>query len=757
MINQPRGGGRSMFKFFLLSIFAFLLFAPKSHALIDYTVLDSKTSGLRQVFDSNWTYNDTTNALTFGTPLYEVDTSISHDFRLYVCPDKDVVSYTSDDCSVYDELNVSVSLFDGFTSIFLNNGEIDPDNRSYLVVLMEDKSSSSTPANFEFYAERVIDTTVSPAQFSHPPEVNVAPVGTSFSRTVSEGGLFGISFLNDNSIKGDTDSAKIVTDANLTDISFTGQAVTAPSHGTVEYLAHPQADGGGLRYRHDGSQTSTTDTFTFTVTDDEGAVSNVITASITITPTNSAPVGKSFSRTIDNAGFVNVYFSDKSLEGDSSSAKIVTDPDADDIAFTFILPTSSQPSNGTAEYIAPTTAHPSGGVKYTHDGSLTLSDTFSFRVEDDENARSNAIRANITINAPANTVIFADSPIDIREGEIFSFNPIASDTDNLVDRLEYSTEISPIAPFSLFDIKGGRVVVSPILDTSNEYIFPSVAGGIQPIIPYNLYKTYTSPRTTIEGGSFTITAFDSSNAVIGTKDYTLRVTIINRETDITSESEIILDQEAGTEVDFNIEFTNEDGDDIPSDQILIENKPSWLTVDKTRATPTATTGTIGFTGTLPATFSNVDMTVSVLDPSKSADNDYDVKVFTIKKSGTIDFDDDGKTDTIDANFLYTYILSKENDSLSTLLTSLVKGGEGSTTDINEAITRTEDQLGPLGTLDFDNNGESDTIDANFLYTFILSKENDSLSTLLTSLVKGGIGTTEDINAAKAKVDALFIE
>ncbi len=129
----------------------------------------------------------------------------------------------------------------------------------------------------------------------------------------------------------------------------------------------------------------------------------------------------------------------------------------------------------------------------------------------------------------------------------------------------------------------------------------------------------------------------------------------------------------------------------------------------------------------------------------------------IAPEGTLDFDDDGNSDTIDANFLYTYLLSKQNDSLFTLLTSLVKGGEGTTEDIKAATVRVENQLEPLGNLDFDNDEKTDTIDANFLYTYILSRENDSLSTLLTSLVKGGEGTTEDINLAKTKIDALLTE
>ncbi len=651
MINQPRGGGRSMFKFFLLSIFAFLLFAPKSHALIDYTVLDGITDKLTYVVNDGWRYNDTNNVLTFvSDSLFEGGFSgATYDFRLHVCPDKDVTIYTSSDCSVFDRVNVRATISGSGINFAFDSSEIDADNISYLVLLMEEGSSpSNVAAQFEFYTERVIDTTVTPAQFSDPPssDVNVAPVGTSFTRSAREGASVGISFLDPS---GDSSSAKIVTDENTTDLVFTGQAVTAPSHGTVEYTTHPQTTGGGLIYTHDGSETLT-DTFTFTVADDEGATSNVITASLTITPTNDAPVGVDFSRTLDNAGFVEIYFSDNTIVGDTSSAKIVTDPDVDDTVFTIEILTANEPQSGTAEYIAPTATHPSGGVKYTHDGSDTISDDFYFKVIDDEGAKSNRIKANITINALANTVVFANSPINITEGEMFNFNPIASDTENLVDRLAISNP-SSIAPFPLLKLQNGRVVVNPALDTANEYIFSSTGGADEPIIPYNLFSIALFPKLPIGDGSFTIIAYDSDDVVIGSKVFTLTITTKNLPTAITTQSPILLEPE--TEADFNIEFTNPDGDDILSNEILIENKPSWLTVGKERAEQKAITGIIRFTGTVPATFDDIDMTIRVPDRSKELLGGYAVKVFRIKKSGTLDFDDNGETDTIDANFLYT--------------------------------------------------------------------------------------------------------
>ncbi len=625
-----------MFKFYLLIIFSFLLFAPKSYALIDYDVLDSVTDELTQVFDSSWTYNDTTDLFTFNTDRYNNGFG-TYDFRLYACPDKDGTSYALSDCSVFDKVNVVANPSGSGTSLLFDNGEIDADNRSYLVILMEDSvSHSATPFNFSFYEERVIDTTVTPVRF-YSLGANVAPVGTSFSRNINEGGSIVISFTG-FSISRDASSTKIVTDENGYDFIFTGQTVTAPSHGTVEYLSHPIPDGGGVIYTHGGSNTPRTDTFIFKVTDWAEAISNEITATI-------------------------------------------------------------------------------------------------------------------NINSVADNVVFGNSPISLTEGQTVDYALIVSDDDNRINRVEYPSSLSGIGTLlnSVFKFENRKLVIDPTLDTEDDLIFSSTGGSDEAIVPYNASTDHPILRTT----PFSVRAYDSSDVLIEEKDFVIEISSKNLPTSITSSSPIQFDP--STNVNFDIEFTNEDGDSIGSDKIFIVDKPSWLTVDKTRGVPTETTGTISFGGTTPTAFGNIDMTVRVLDPSESAGNDYVEKVFRIQstETGTLDFDESETADESDAAFLYLYLLSKQTQSIDSLLNGFVKGGAGSDAQIQAAKTSVDGQLQPQGVIDFDISGAANESDAAFLYLYLLSKQTQSIDSLLNGFVKGGGGSDIQIQAAKDKVDSFL--
>lgn len=92
---------------------------------------------------------------------------------------------------------------------------------------------------------------------------NRPPVADDDSASVSRGGSVDIDVLD-----GDVDP-----DGNLDPNSV---VAAAPSHGTLQPLA-----GGVLRYTHDGGS-STSDSFTYTVEDTQGLVSNVATVSLSI-------------------------------------------------------------------------------------------------------------------------------------------------------------------------------------------------------------------------------------------------------------------------------------------------------------------------------------------------------------------------------------------------------------------------------------------------------------------------------------------
>jgi hypothetical protein len=135
-----------------------------------------------------------------------------------------------------------------------------------------------------------------------------------------------------------------------------------------------------VTYTHDGSET-TSDSFTYTVNDDQAATSNTATVNITVTPVNDPPVA--------NDDFDNV------AEGGSVSIAVVAnDTDADGSVDATTVTIVTDVTNGST-VVNPTT----GVVTYTHDGSATTSDSFTYTVDDDQAATSNLATVTITVTA----------------------------------------------------------------------------------------------------------------------------------------------------------------------------------------------------------------------------------------------------------------------------------------------------------------------------------------------------------------------
>ncbi|NNE12270.1 MAG: tandem-95 repeat protein, partial [Ilumatobacter sp.] len=111
--------------------------------------------------------------------------------------------------------------------------------------------------------------------------VNDVPVAVADTYGVIEGGTLiapsvGIEGVRDN----DTDIEDGTPSGDV-------QLITAPAHHVGTFVLN--ADG-SFTYDHDGSESPTTDTFTYRVTDSAGAYSNIATATIEITPVNETPV-----------------------------------------------------------------------------------------------------------------------------------------------------------------------------------------------------------------------------------------------------------------------------------------------------------------------------------------------------------------------------------------------------------------------------------------------------------------------------------
>ena len=104
-------------------------------------------------------------------------------------------------------------------------------------------------------------------------DVNDAPVAVNDSGTVAEDAATALTI---DLTANDTDVDGTIDDATLTIIQPAHGTVTDNGDGTVDYV--PDANFFG------------TDTFTYTVQDDDGAISNIATVTVTVTAVNDAPV-----------------------------------------------------------------------------------------------------------------------------------------------------------------------------------------------------------------------------------------------------------------------------------------------------------------------------------------------------------------------------------------------------------------------------------------------------------------------------------
>ena len=190
--------------------------------------------------------------------------------------------------------------------------------------------------------------------------VNDAPVATADSYTYDEG-----------SSNAETTSV-LNNDTDAESDALTAVLVDDVSNGTLTLN-----DNGTFTYTHDGSETSS-DSFTYKPND--GSVDgNTVTVSISITAVNDAPVATADSYTYDegssNSETTSVLNNDTDAESDTLTAVLV-----DDV------------SNGTL------TLNDNGTFTYTHDGSETSSDSFTYK-PNDGSVDGNTVTVSISITA----------------------------------------------------------------------------------------------------------------------------------------------------------------------------------------------------------------------------------------------------------------------------------------------------------------------------------------------------------------------
>ncbi len=239
------------------------------------------------------------------------------------------------------------------------------------------------------------DVTVNVAP-SPPPPPNTPPVANNDAYGgISEGGTF-VRLATVGVLANDTDAEND---------PLTALIVSLPAYGTLQLNSD-----GSFTYTHDGSET-TADSFTYKVSDGTDE-SSVATVSLSITPVNDPPVANDDAYGgIDEGG---VY------ARISPIGVLSNDSDAENDPMTVTL--ASGPSNGTL------TLEADGAFVYTHDGSETVSDSFTYTVSDGQGTSSPAT-VTLSINPVNDPPIASDDSAIANENTPEIIDVLANDTD----------------------------------------------------------------------------------------------------------------------------------------------------------------------------------------------------------------------------------------------------------------------------------------------------------------------------------------
>ncbi|MDD5400061.1 MAG: tandem-95 repeat protein [Sulfurimonas sp.] len=301
------------------------------------------------------------------------------------------------------------------------------------------------------------------------PPANSAPVANVDLGTVAEDGSVVVDILaNDTDLDGTIDPTTVVITTNPTNGSISVDALT----GAVTYT--PNAD-------YNGS-----DSFAYTVQDNEGAISSPATVSLTVTPVNDAPVAVDDSVTTQEdtvlSSVIDLDANDTDLDGDALSV----------VAGTFETVQGGEiviAADGSYTYTPPTNFNGEDSVDYTvTDGELTDVGTLTINVVSVNDA---PVAVDDEVNAVEDTIFTSTIDLD------------ANDTDVSGDALS-------VIPGTFVTAQGGEIVIAS--DGSYTYTPPTNFNGID-----SVNYTVTDGALTDEG-TLTINVAPANDAPVANVD-----------------------------------------------------------------------------------------------------------------------------------------------------------------------------------------------------------------------------------------------
>ena len=298
------------------------------------------------------------------------------------------------------------------------NNDSDPDNDPLTVsvtsdvshgtlTLNENGSFTYTPAS-DFYGSDQFKYVASDGNASSQPATvlitivaqNDNPVAVDDAGTVNEGGSTTI-----NIVANDYDIDSSIDYSTITISNVINGTITDNGNGTITFT-------------HDGSETTTAG-FSYTIKDNEGAVSNVAKVALTVVQDNDVPVANDDSGTVTENGSVTINITNNDSDADGTL-------DYPSIVFSNI-------ENGTC------VNNNDGTVTFTHDGSETTTAGFSYTINDDLGATSNTANVTITVTPVNDAPVASNDNYNIEEDLTLTVDQasgvIANDNDEENDPL----------------------------------------------------------------------------------------------------------------------------------------------------------------------------------------------------------------------------------------------------------------------------------------------------------------------------------
>lgn len=211
------------------------------------------------------------------------------------------------------------------------------------------------------------------------------------------------SMINVDLAANDSDPDSAIDLATLT-------VVIPPADGSVVTMPDGTVD-----YQHSGAENAA-DGFTYTIRDTAGAVSAPALVTVTVLPVNDPPIA------FDDVDYVAI--------GTTETVRVsLNDVDMDDGLDLTSVVVITQSLNGSL------LVNPDGSVDYTHDGGVSVADSFAYTIDDVAGATSNIALVDLQIGveppaecqngsvelstAPLGNMMLCDDPLDVTCEEDF--------------------------------------------------------------------------------------------------------------------------------------------------------------------------------------------------------------------------------------------------------------------------------------------------------------------------------------------------